>query len=127
MTAAASTLPDLIGQLKERMTPQAHKPRLTIEALAEIDRRLTALDGKGAAAVDPGTERTDVLTFTVKLGVSHQADDDTYQARVRVALRASLERLAVLDATIEDADVIQVCVQAQDDVTDALRASVKGR
>ena len=70
---------------------------------------------------------TDVLTFTVMLGVSHQADDDTYQARVRVALRASLERLAVLDATIEDADVIQVCVQAEDDVTDALRASVKGR
>lgn len=72
-------------------------------------------------------ERTDVLTYTVKLGVSHQAGDDSYQARVRVALRASLERLTVPDATIEDADVIQVCVQAEDDVTDALRASVKGR
>jgi hypothetical protein len=72
-------------------------------------------------------ERTDVLTFTVKLGVSRQAGDGTYERRVRDALRASLERLTVLDATIEDADVVPVCVQAEDDVTDALRASVKGK
>lgn len=128
---AGSTLPDLIRQLNNHMTPQVYKPRLTIEALAEIDRRLSALESaSGAAVVARGGPMTDeeVHALAVEAGgpTGCGACAEVACTGMTTAGHVCGKEPMVVMFSVREGERTDVCVQAQDDVTDALRASVKG-